>query len=132
VVRWGAILGSEVAVGSLTATKKREYRVTNKLHEGKRPLYAIFFNFLDARYYDVFASAGGNRVCIYLFFSFFFWSLHLHFGSSRERNPMWSSALRTAIYFWIGPDFGENFIYGSLAQKEKVKKKKKNKEKRCR
>jgi polycomb protein EED len=68
----GAILGSEAAVGSLTATKKREYRVTNKLHEGKRPLYAISFNFLDARYYDVFASAGGNRVCIFSFFIFQF------------------------------------------------------------
>ncbi|XP_078175982.1 transducin/WD40 repeat-like superfamily protein isoform X4 [Carex rostrata] len=61
----GVMLGSEAAVGSLTATKKREYRVTNKLHEGKRPLYAISFNFLDANYYDVFASAGGNRITIY-------------------------------------------------------------------
>ncbi|XP_078175979.1 transducin/WD40 repeat-like superfamily protein isoform X1 [Carex rostrata] len=68
----GVMLGSEAAVGSLTATKKREYRVTNKLHEGKRPLYAISFNFLDANYYDVFASAGGNRVCI------FHLSLHFH------------------------------------------------------
>lgn len=59
-------LGCEPAVGSLTAStaaaKKREYKVTNRIQEGKRPLYAIAFNFLDSRYFDVFATVGGNRV----------------------------------------------------------------------
>lgn len=55
-------LGCEPVVGSLTASRKREYKVSNRVHEGKRPLYAIAFNFIDARYYDVFATVGGNRV----------------------------------------------------------------------
>ncbi|RZS21176.1 hypothetical protein BHM03_00053782, partial [Ensete ventricosum] len=55
-------LGCEPAVGSLTASRKREYKVSNRVHEGKRPLYAMAFNFIDARYYDVFATVGGNRV----------------------------------------------------------------------
>ncbi|KAL5978182.1 Polycomb group protein fie2 [Asimina triloba] len=58
-------LGCEPVVGSLTATKKREYKVSNRVPEGKRPLYAIAFNFLDSRYYNVFATVGGNRVTIY-------------------------------------------------------------------
>ncbi|CAA7394502.1 unnamed protein product [Spirodela intermedia] len=58
-------LGCEPAVGSLVPSKKREYRVTNRLQEGKRPLYAIAFNFIDSRYFDVFATVGGNRVTIY-------------------------------------------------------------------
>ncbi|XP_077243495.1 transducin/WD40 repeat-like superfamily protein [Tasmannia lanceolata] len=58
-------LGSEPAVGTLTVSKKKEYRVTNRLQEGKRPLYAIAFNFVDARYFNVFATVGGNRATIY-------------------------------------------------------------------
>lgn len=60
-------LGSEPVVGSLTPLKKREYKVTNRLQEGKRPLYAVVFNFIDSRYFNVFATVGGNRVsCLYL------------------------------------------------------------------
>ena len=55
-------LGCEAVVGSLTASKKREYKVSNRIHEGKRPLYGVAFNFLDSRYFDVFATVGGNRV----------------------------------------------------------------------
>ena len=55
-------LGSEPVVGSLTPSRKREYRVTNRLQEGKRPLYAVVFNFIDSRYFNVFATVGGNRV----------------------------------------------------------------------
>jgi len=55
-------LGCDPVVGSLTASKKREYRVTNRLQEGKRPLYAVVFNFIDSRYFNVFATVGGNRV----------------------------------------------------------------------
>ncbi|KAG4981349.1 hypothetical protein JHK82_034590 [Glycine max] len=44
---------------------KKDYRVTNRLQEGKRPLYAIVFNVLDSRYLDVFATVGGNRVTVY-------------------------------------------------------------------
>lgn len=56
-------LGCEPVVGSLTPSKKREYRVTNRLQEGKRPIYAVVFNFIDSRYFNAFATAGGNRVC---------------------------------------------------------------------
>ncbi|KHN27974.1 Polycomb group protein FERTILIZATION-INDEPENDENT ENDOSPERM, partial [Glycine soja] len=52
-------------VGSLIPAKKKDYRVTNRLQEGKRPLYAIVFNVLDSRYLDVFATVGGNRVTVY-------------------------------------------------------------------
>ncbi|KAK3199479.1 hypothetical protein Dsin_022894 [Dipteronia sinensis] len=60
-----AAIGSEALVGSLTPSKKRDYRVTNKLQEGKRPLYAVVFNFIDSRYFNVFATVGGNRVTVY-------------------------------------------------------------------
>ncbi|KAE8637212.1 hypothetical protein CSA_021115 [Cucumis sativus] len=52
---------SEPVVGLLTPSKKKEYRVTNRLQEGKRPLYAVVFNFIDSRYFNVFATVGGNR-----------------------------------------------------------------------
>ncbi|XP_024967288.1 polycomb group protein FERTILIZATION-INDEPENDENT ENDOSPERM isoform X1 [Cynara cardunculus var. scolymus] len=58
-------LGCEPAVGSLAPSKKRDYRVTNRLQEGKRPIYAVVFNFIDSRYYNVFATVGGNRVTVY-------------------------------------------------------------------
>lgn len=58
-------LGCEPVVGSLTPSKKREYRLTNRLQEGKRPLYAVVFNFIDSRYFNVFATVGGNRVTVY-------------------------------------------------------------------
>ncbi|KAL8462621.1 hypothetical protein ACS0TY_033600 [Phlomoides rotata] len=58
-------LGCEPVVGSLTPSKKREYRVTNRLQEGKRPIYAVVFNFIDSRYFNAFATAGGNRVTVY-------------------------------------------------------------------
>lgn len=58
-------LGCEPVVGALSSSKKKEYRLTNRLQEGKRPLYAITFNFFDDRYYNVFATAGGNRVTAY-------------------------------------------------------------------
>ncbi|KAJ0102368.1 hypothetical protein Patl1_04329 [Pistacia atlantica] len=58
-------IGSEPLVGSLVPSKKRDYRVTNKLQEGKRPLYAVAFNFIDSRYFNVFATFGGNRATVY-------------------------------------------------------------------
>lgn len=57
-------LGCEAVAGSLTPSKKREYRVTNRLQEGKRPIYAVVFNFIDSRYFNAFATAGGNRVLL--------------------------------------------------------------------
>lgn len=56
--------GTDPVVGELIPDKKRskEYKVTNRLQEGKRPLYAICFNLIDSRFHHVFASAGGNRV----------------------------------------------------------------------
>ncbi|GKV45783.1 hypothetical protein SLEP1_g52828 [Rubroshorea leprosula] len=58
-------IGLEPVVGSLTLSKKREYRFANRLQEGKRPLYAVVFNFIDSRYFNVFATVGGNRVTVY-------------------------------------------------------------------
>ncbi|GLT31584.1 hypothetical protein SLA2020_063130 [Shorea laevis] len=58
-------IGLEPVVGSLTPSKKREYRVATRLQEGKRPLYAVVFNFIDSRYFNVFATVGGNRVTVY-------------------------------------------------------------------
>lgn len=55
-------LGCEPVVGSLNPSKKKDYRVTNRLQEGKRPIYAVVFNFIDSLYYNVFATVGGNRV----------------------------------------------------------------------
>ncbi|XP_042519124.1 polycomb group protein FIE1-like [Macadamia integrifolia] len=65
MAKTGTALGCEPVIGSLTPSKKREYRVTNRLQEGKRPLYAVAFNFIDDRYYTVFATVGGNRVTVY-------------------------------------------------------------------
>lgn len=55
-------LGNESLVGSLTPSNKKSYKVTNRIQEGKKPLYALVFNFLDARFFNVFVTAGGNRV----------------------------------------------------------------------
>ncbi|KAM0040281.1 putative transcription factor WD40-like family [Helianthus debilis subsp. tardiflorus] len=52
-------------VGSLTPYKKRIYTVTNRLPEADHPIYAVVFNFINSRYYDVFATVGGNRVTVY-------------------------------------------------------------------
>ncbi|KAL5206715.1 hypothetical protein ABZP36_034924 [Zizania latifolia] len=50
-------LRCEVVVGSpTTPSGKRVYKATNRHTEGKSPVYAVVFNFLDVRYYDVFAS----------------------------------------------------------------------------
>lgn len=64
MAKMGVGLGLEPVVGSLAPSRKREYRVTNRLQEGKRPLYAVVFNFIDSRYFNVFATVGGNRVPI--------------------------------------------------------------------
>ncbi|WVZ00223.1 hypothetical protein V8G54_026292 [Vigna mungo] len=58
-------LGCEPVVGSLAPAKKKEYRITNRLQEGQRPIYAVAFNFLDSRYLNVFVTVGGNRVTVY-------------------------------------------------------------------
>ena len=55
---WAVRCWSELNCPSL----KRLYKPCNKLTEGKCPLYGIGFNFMDARYYDTFATVGGNRV----------------------------------------------------------------------
>jgi polycomb protein EED len=73
-------LGCEPVVGSLTPSKKREYRLTNRLQEGKRPLYAVVFNFIDSRYFNVFATVGGNRVCYRKKPLLFFWFIFFSFG----------------------------------------------------
>ncbi|QCE09814.1 polycomb group protein FERTILIZATION-INDEPENDENT ENDOSPERM-like [Vigna unguiculata] len=58
-------LGCEPVVGSLAPAKKRDYKITNRLQEGNRPIYAVVFNFLDSRYFNVFATASGNRITVY-------------------------------------------------------------------
>jgi len=62
-------LGTEPVVGNLNSSRKKEYRVTNRLQEGKRPLYAVVFNFIDSRYFNVFATVGGNRVLFLFLFN---------------------------------------------------------------
>ncbi|BBN04603.1 polycomb protein EED [Marchantia polymorpha subsp. ruderalis] len=58
--------GNEPVEGVVTILKKkRDYKVCNRMAEGKRPLYAITFNFLDSRFFSLFATAGGNRVTVY-------------------------------------------------------------------
>lgn len=80
-------LGCEPVVGSLTPSRKKEYRVTNRLQEGKRPLYGVVFNFIDSRYFNVFATVGGNRV------SFFIWGLSkLYFVCCADSN-LWNIIL---------------------------------------
>ncbi|KAL2927337.1 Polycomb group protein FIE1 [Bienertia sinuspersici] len=58
-------VGCEPVVGSLNTPKKKDYKVTNRLQEGKRPIYAVVFNFIDSRFHNVFATVGGNRVTVY-------------------------------------------------------------------
>ncbi|KAF1886285.1 hypothetical protein Lal_00045516 [Lupinus albus] len=58
-------LGNEPVVGSLTSAKKKDYRITNRIQEGKRPIYAIVYNFIDSRYFNVFATVCLNRVTVY-------------------------------------------------------------------
>ncbi|WZY94770.1 hypothetical protein YC2023_067099 [Brassica napus] len=58
-------LGNESLVGSLTPSNKKSYKLTNKIQEGKTPLYSVAFNFIDARYFTCFVSAGGNGINLY-------------------------------------------------------------------
>uniref|UniRef100_A0A0D3CQZ9 Uncharacterized protein n=1 Tax=Brassica oleracea var. oleracea TaxID=109376 RepID=A0A0D3CQZ9_BRAOL len=53
--------GSE-RIGSLTPSNKKSYKVTNRIQEGKKPLYDVVFNFFDSRFFNVFVTAGGNKV----------------------------------------------------------------------
>ena len=67
------------AGGLIQKKKKKEYTISNKLQEGRRPVYAVSFNFIDARYHNLFATAGGNRV-------HFFASIHTH-HTNPNSNP---------------------------------------------
>ncbi|PWZ29195.1 Polycomb group protein FIE1 [Zea mays] len=58
-------LGCEVVEGLLVPSRKREYKPNSKYTVGNHPIYAIGFNFIDMRYYDVFAIASCNSVIIY-------------------------------------------------------------------
>ncbi|CAH8358362.1 unnamed protein product [Eruca vesicaria subsp. sativa] len=58
-------LGNESIVGSLTPSNKKSYKLTNKIREGDTPVYSVVFNFLDSRFFSVFASACGNRINLY-------------------------------------------------------------------
>ncbi|KAG0553662.1 hypothetical protein M758_12G029000 [Ceratodon purpureus] len=59
--------GTEPVVGEVVVDSKRarKYEMTTRFQECKKPLYAICFNLIDARFYRVFASAGGNKVTVY-------------------------------------------------------------------
>ncbi|KAF5727981.1 hypothetical protein HS088_TW21G00122 [Tripterygium wilfordii] len=59
--------GVRAGCGSFDSIEEErlQYRVTNRLQEGKRPLYAVVFNFIDSRYFNFFATVGGNRVTVY-------------------------------------------------------------------
>ncbi|WZZ61267.1 hypothetical protein YC2023_061374 [Brassica napus] len=58
-------LGNKSLVGSLTPSNKKLYKLTNKIQEGKIPLYSVAFNFIDARFFTCFVSAGGNGINLY-------------------------------------------------------------------
>ncbi|XP_059284443.1 polycomb group protein FERTILIZATION-INDEPENDENT ENDOSPERM-like isoform X2 [Lycium ferocissimum] len=70
-------IGCEPVVGSLTLSNQTKYRMTYKMQErnkhkknndekeGKCPLYVIVFNFIDSRFFNLFAAVGGNRVTVY-------------------------------------------------------------------
>lgn len=72
-------LGNESLVGSLTPSNKKSYKLTNRIQEGRIPLYSVVFNSIDARFFNCFVSAGGNGVknissfCKSLFKIFEFW-----------------------------------------------------------
>ncbi|PWA39643.1 polycomb group protein FERTILIZATION-INDEPENDENT ENDOSPERM [Artemisia annua] len=52
--------GCDPVVGSLTTSKK--YKVTNRIQEEtKHRVYDAVFNFIDSRYYNVFAAVSSNR-----------------------------------------------------------------------
>lgn len=56
------VLGCEAVTGSLTPSNTRKYKLKNRLWEGDLPLYGISYNFIDSRFFNVFATVGGNRV----------------------------------------------------------------------
>ncbi|KAJ0264589.1 WD40 repeat-containing protein [Hirschfeldia incana] len=58
-------LGNESLVGSSIPSNKKSYKMTNRIQEGKTPLYSVAFNFIDARLFTCFASAGGNGINLY-------------------------------------------------------------------
>ncbi|CAL5011196.1 unnamed protein product [Urochloa decumbens] len=59
-------LGYEVLEGSVNRLSgERLYKPCDNLIEGKFPLYGIGFNFLDAKFYDIFATVGSNHVKTY-------------------------------------------------------------------
>ena len=93
----GQGLGCEAAEGSLVPSRKREYKPCGKHTEGKRPLYAIGFNFMDARYYDVFATVGGNRVSHRLFSL-----VVLLFFLIDVRGVLGDEMARESYDFWAG------------------------------
>ena len=51
-------LGCEPVVGSLAPSRKRDYRVTNRLQEDKHALYAVVFNFIDTCFFNRVAKIG--------------------------------------------------------------------------
>jgi len=55
-------LGCEAVEGLLVPSRNREYKPSGKYIVGNHPIYAIGFNFMDVRYYDVFAVTSGNSV----------------------------------------------------------------------
>ncbi|CAN6884885.1 unnamed protein product [Brassica oleracea] len=58
-------LGNESLVGSLTPSNKKSYKLTNRIQEGRIPLYSVVFNSIDARFFNCFVSAGGNGINLY-------------------------------------------------------------------
>ncbi|CAH8359740.1 unnamed protein product [Eruca vesicaria subsp. sativa] len=62
---WKIALGNEAIVGSLTPSNKKSYKLTNRIQEGKKPLYSVAFNFIDPRFFNCFVSAGGNGINLY-------------------------------------------------------------------
>lgn len=97
-------LGNESLVGSLTPSNKKSYKVTNRIQEGKKPLYAVVFNFLDSRFFSVFVTAGGNKVKSLLLLLFWVW-VCLGFGwrlifALLKSSLFWSDFGGLSFLFW--------------------------------
>ncbi|KAL5151685.1 Polycomb group protein FIE1 [Glycine soja] len=101
-------LGCDPVVGSLIPAKKKDYKVTNRLQEGKRPLYAIVFNTIDFRYRDIFATVGGNKPLSILF---------VGGGGADPRLATWSIGSSVTVYQCL--DEGDIAVLQSYADEDK-------------
>ncbi|XP_056867067.1 polycomb group protein FERTILIZATION-INDEPENDENT ENDOSPERM-like [Raphanus sativus] len=60
-----SLWNESLVAGSLTPSNQKTYKVTKRVHEGKKPLCSVVFNFIDPRFYNFFVTAGGNGINMY-------------------------------------------------------------------